>query len=225
MSITVRCTCGKKYQLKDDAAGKKFKCKECSEVVKVPEEQLDELDDVDDEEDEWDDGELKLPVRKKKKKNSKAVAMAKGIAWEAAKDAPAVVVRIAGIFVGILGVLLMLWSMAFAGAGLVAEFGGGAGGGGFMIFMWGGFLVMTCFLGVKACFGFGLKVSREYVWTGTGSITVGMMVVGFAMVCIALTVFVSAAAVRRARPGIQVPNRAPPDHIRQFRQPGQPAGF
>ena len=37
MSIAVQCgSCGKDYTVKDDAAGKKFKCKDCGDVVEVP---------------------------------------------------------------------------------------------------------------------------------------------------------------------------------------------
>lgn len=37
MSIAVKCgSCGRDYTVKDDAAGKKFKCKDCGDVVEVP---------------------------------------------------------------------------------------------------------------------------------------------------------------------------------------------
>jgi ribosomal protein S27E len=37
MPISVSCPgCGKEYNVKDDAAGKKFKCKECEAIVDVP---------------------------------------------------------------------------------------------------------------------------------------------------------------------------------------------
>ncbi len=225
MSISVRCTCGKKYQLKNDAAGKKFKCKECSEVVKVPDEQIDDLEDVDDEEDEWDDGEVKLPVRKKKKKKgSKAAAMATGIAWEAAKGAPGLFVRIAGIFVGIVGAPCALWALSFTGSSLIATFTMGSGIA-FMMFCWGCFMTVTCLLGVRASFGFGLKVSGEYIWEGTGSVIVGMMIVGFSIICMAVTVVVVMGAIRNARGGFAGPNWAPPPAVRPFGRPGQPAGF
>jgi hypothetical protein len=38
MAIAVTCqACGRQYNVKDEAAGKKFKCKDCGEVVSVPE--------------------------------------------------------------------------------------------------------------------------------------------------------------------------------------------
>ena len=37
MPISVSCpACGKEYNVKDEAAGKKFKCKECEAIVEVP---------------------------------------------------------------------------------------------------------------------------------------------------------------------------------------------
>ena len=33
MPINVACNCGKKYRLKDELAGKKFKCKECDQIL------------------------------------------------------------------------------------------------------------------------------------------------------------------------------------------------
>ena len=37
MPISVSCPhCGKEYNVKDEAAGKKFKCKECEAIVEVP---------------------------------------------------------------------------------------------------------------------------------------------------------------------------------------------
>jgi hypothetical protein len=36
MPIAVECACGKRYKVPDDAAGKKFRCKECGEALTVP---------------------------------------------------------------------------------------------------------------------------------------------------------------------------------------------
>jgi hypothetical protein len=66
MSITARCRCGKKYQLKAAAAGKKFRCKECESTVQVPDEQLDDLEDAADYEEDEEE-ELRVPVRRSKK--------------------------------------------------------------------------------------------------------------------------------------------------------------
>lgn len=184
MSISVRCTCGKKYQLKDDAAGKKFKCKECSEVVKVPDEQIDDLEDVDDEEDEWDDGEMKLPVRKKKKKGSKTASMAKGIAWKAAKGAPAVFLKVTGIFYGVLGYLLGVLSLVMAAVGLLRV--------SLPIFGVGAVVAVAALMGARASMGLGLKVSGDEPWTGNGSIIAGIIIVNF---CWALPAIMTVLAV------------------------------
>src|SRR5262245_3193986 len=36
MSISIQCGCGKSYQVADNLAGKKVRCKECGEAVPVP---------------------------------------------------------------------------------------------------------------------------------------------------------------------------------------------
>ena len=37
MPISLACpSCGRQYSVKDDAAGKRFKCKDCAEVIEVP---------------------------------------------------------------------------------------------------------------------------------------------------------------------------------------------
>lgn len=217
----VRCTCGKKYQLKDDAAGKKFKCKDCAEVVKIPDKQIDDLEDADDEEDDGDDGEMNLPARKQSKESSQAVVMVQGTIWDAANDVTVTLVWIAGIFMGLLGAIFLLWAVFFTVLGsimglvLLSPIG-------FVIFfaslVWGSFLTVACYLGAKASFGLGLKISRGNVWRGTGSIVVGMLIVGFVILCISLTAVGMSGGMRRVRPGVQMPNLAPPEHIRQFRQ-------
>ncbi|MDB5336910.1 MAG: hypothetical protein JWN70_2529 [Planctomycetaceae bacterium] len=177
MSITVRCACGKKYQLKDDAAGKKFKCKECSEVVKVPDEQIDDLEDVDEEEDDWDDGEMKLPVRKKKKKSSKAASMAKGIAWEAAKGAPVIFLQITGMIFGVSGYITGGLYLILAAFGLI--------GVNLIVIVGGATMALLSFLGARGAMGFGFKVSGDTEWKGNGSIIAGIIVVNC---CIGLPV-------------------------------------
>ena len=36
MAISVQCACGQKYNVKDELAGKKLKCKKCGEGMRVP---------------------------------------------------------------------------------------------------------------------------------------------------------------------------------------------
>jgi hypothetical protein len=36
MSISIACSCGKKYRVKETLAGKKIRCADCSEPIKVP---------------------------------------------------------------------------------------------------------------------------------------------------------------------------------------------
>src|SRR5262245_57953452 len=36
MSISVACSCGKKYRVKEALAGKKIRCADCAELIKVP---------------------------------------------------------------------------------------------------------------------------------------------------------------------------------------------
>lgn len=83
MPISVNCpSCGRAYNVKDEAAGKKFRCKQCEAVVSVPE------SPADTEGDPWDNLDLstaedpygdadsdeapaQLPVRRRKKKPAK----------------------------------------------------------------------------------------------------------------------------------------------------------
>lgn len=76
MSITTNCRCGKKYQVKDENAGKQFKCKSCGASVRIPAGQIDDLEDYecDDIEDYVDDvgeddlDEFERPVPRQKKR-------------------------------------------------------------------------------------------------------------------------------------------------------------
>lgn len=211
MSIAARCRCGKKFQVKTSAAGKKFKCTECGEVVKVPEEQLDELEDFDEDEDEaddFDDGEIKMPVRRKKKKSSKAASMAKGIALQAAKDAPAALIRISGIVLGILGafttVVGFLLSLICFGSSFPAA----------ILAM---VLTVMCYLGTKAALGLGLKVSHENVWQGTGSIFVGNILVVVSTIFIwSLLGVMLIGALHAGRREMRQQNWEPPPNLRRF---------
>ena len=36
MSISIACSCGKKYRVKETLAGKKIRCADCAELIKVP---------------------------------------------------------------------------------------------------------------------------------------------------------------------------------------------
>lgn len=45
MTITVECgECGKGYKVRDEVAGKRFKCKKCAQPIRVPKEQVDSDD-------------------------------------------------------------------------------------------------------------------------------------------------------------------------------------
>jgi hypothetical protein len=60
MSIDLRCkSCGKRYRLKDSAAGRSFACKDCDTQLKVPQPPMEEAEDIweDDsfEEDSWEE--------------------------------------------------------------------------------------------------------------------------------------------------------------------------
>jgi hypothetical protein len=93
MPISTLCgDCRKKYTLKDEMAGKKFRCKECQSVVTVPDGQTDDEDDPfagvdlqsvgktvrrrrpveeDDDDDDFDDDDR--PSRRESRTNSKPV--------------------------------------------------------------------------------------------------------------------------------------------------------
>ena len=42
MSISIACSCGKKYRVKDTLAGKKIRCSDCTELIRVPAQVADE---------------------------------------------------------------------------------------------------------------------------------------------------------------------------------------
>jgi hypothetical protein len=84
MPISVNCpSCGKAYNVKDDAAGKRFRCKQCEAVIAIPEapapseadgDPWDNLD-LSTADDPYGDGETDeapppMPVRRRKKKKS-----------------------------------------------------------------------------------------------------------------------------------------------------------
>lgn len=188
MSITARCHCGKKYQVRSDAAGRKFKCKECNATVKVPAEELDELESVDDYAEEPEE-ELRVPVRRRKKRPSKHWATAKGILWEAGKDAPAAIVQITGLIIGAIGFLFVGLYFLLA----IIWLPRGGLGPAFVAVVLG----LTVLLGARGATGMGLKVTRDNVWTGTGSIIAGMIVTVFGITLPALVVYVAGLALGR----------------------------
>lgn len=79
MSINVACpTCGQQYNVKDEAAGKRFQCKECQTVVDIP-----ANSDADDELTIADFGEpIPAPARRRKVSPSDAAAIAAAAAAE-----------------------------------------------------------------------------------------------------------------------------------------------
>ena len=169
MSITTRCRCGKSYLLRDDLAGKSFKCKKCGKIVQVPG-GLDDLEEDDDEED-------LLPVRRRRKgRRSKEWTRAKGMLWEIGKSLPGGVLRGTGLLFAVLGYLAGGLFLVLAGGCLLAVAGGpaGPGAGGAVLFL---VMAMTLFLGANAAAGRGLKVSRETAWTGDGSIIAGVLII------------------------------------------------
>lgn len=196
MSITARCRCGKKYQVKNDSAGKKFRCKECDEIVKVPAEKFDdleELDDLDDfDDDEEPEEEFRRPVRRKKKRSSKQWAMAKGILSQAGKDAPAVAVQIFGLIVGVIGYLFVVLYFLLA---LLVLLGQGPLGvvPAFVAVVLG----LIVLLGARGAIGLGLKVSRDSEWTGTTSIITGIIVTIFGITFPGLVVYVAGLTLGR----------------------------
>jgi hypothetical protein len=103
MSITANCSCGKKYQVKDDFAGKKFKCKDCGETVKVPAEQIDDLEDYEEDEEEEED-DFDAPVRRPKKRSSSG--RSKSVKRRSTPAGPNPILRVTGILFGILGFII-----------------------------------------------------------------------------------------------------------------------
>lgn len=192
MSITARCRCGKKYQVKNSAAGKKFKCTECGVPVSIPAEQLDDLNDFEDEEeeDEFDDGEIKMPVRRKKKKSSKTMSMAKGIAWEAGKEAPTVILKIIGIGVGSIGYLFVI----LYGVGAIFSLLTPRGIVQAPLLL---FFAMPIFMGSRAALGGGLKVSRDNVWEGPGSVAAGIVLTIFGILLPVIIIYGAVLAFGR----------------------------
>lgn len=77
MAIQVSCSkCGEDYRVKDEAAGKTFKCKSCGTTIRIPEADDDDFDEEDEIEDELppprrrvrdDDDEDDRPKRRKKR--------------------------------------------------------------------------------------------------------------------------------------------------------------
>ena len=75
MTIAVRCRCGKKYQVGDDKAGKKLRCKACDSILSIPVPEVaagDPWDDLD--ENEFDDigQDFESPAPRKKSKSGKS---------------------------------------------------------------------------------------------------------------------------------------------------------
>jgi hypothetical protein len=103
MSITANCSCGKKYQVKEDFAGKKFKCKDCGETVKVPAEQIDDLEDYEEDEEEEED-DFDAPVRRPKKRSSSG--RSKSVKRRSTPAGPNPILRVTGILFGILGFII-----------------------------------------------------------------------------------------------------------------------
>jgi hypothetical protein len=73
MSISVACSCGKKYRVKETLAGKKIRCADCAELIKVPQEvmdddaEFDEFGDLQPAARDREESEASLPPRAKRR--------------------------------------------------------------------------------------------------------------------------------------------------------------
>lgn len=72
MPISVGCKCGRKFRVKDEAAGKKVRCPDCQKILLVPDPEDFESEDVDDWEEELPPRRASPPRSKGKKSSSKA---------------------------------------------------------------------------------------------------------------------------------------------------------
>jgi len=77
MPISIACSCGKKYRVKEALAGKKIRCADCSELIKVPAQEAEEDAEFDEfaglpparagNDDDEDEDEPSLPPRVKRR--------------------------------------------------------------------------------------------------------------------------------------------------------------
>lgn len=72
MPISMGCKCGRKFRVKDEAAGKKVRCPDCQKILLVPDPEDFESEDVDDWEEELPPRRASPSRSKGKKSNSKA---------------------------------------------------------------------------------------------------------------------------------------------------------
>src|SRR5690349_11114298 len=76
MSISIACSCGKAYRVKESLAGKKIRCAECAELIKVPVQEADDDSEYDEfgppqpAADDEDEGEPSLPPRVKRRSSA-----------------------------------------------------------------------------------------------------------------------------------------------------------
>lgn len=112
MSIKFRCKkCGKNYQVSDDKAGRKIKCRQCAAPIKIPELEIDDFSEDWEEEEEY-----APPVRKRSKKSS---TKSKGKKQSSSGSSQGLL--IAGCIIGVIvmgGVGFFLFSSGKPGGGL-----------------------------------------------------------------------------------------------------------
>lgn len=184
MSITAHCVCGKRYQVKEAAAGKKFKCKECDETVTVPNAELDELEDYDDDEEE----EFRpAPAHRRKGKSQKSRPSAKS-SKKLTSDNIQAFLLVPGFILGILGIILgCLYSLI--GSILLAKIQPGG-----CVLMW--LLSGLTIFGGRAAMGKGLQFSTGEPWKGGGSMIVGILMVGLGIVPVVVGIIFAANTPR-----------------------------
>jgi len=72
MSISIACSCGKTYRVKETLAGKKIRCADCSELINVPaqvveDDEFDEFATLEPADDDGEESEPSLPPRVKRR--------------------------------------------------------------------------------------------------------------------------------------------------------------
>ena len=100
------------------------------------------------------------------------MSMAKGIAWEAGKEAPTVILKIIGIGVGSIGYLFVI----LYGVGAIFSLMTPRGLAQAPLLL---FFAAPIYMGSRAALGGGLKVTADNVWEGPASIATGIILTIF----------------------------------------------
>lgn len=132
----VSCSCGKKYKVSDETAGKKIRCKECGETIAVPggnsvakkpaKSEDDDLDWDNLSNDELSEGDASTPAPAPPRRGSAAGSKPKAAAESRSSGGGPSPIKMVG---GVLAMLLGVSIAGFAIYNLVAGEGGRAGGG------------------------------------------------------------------------------------------------